>query len=458
MKYITLGWNWENVLEYFKKSEDNLDYPDNEEYHGSGGNLKVTTYDYDKPVKQIILNAAQELGIPFVKDIHNGTFIHYGNTQGTVHKGQRWSTYKAFLQTARNRPNLKIATSAYVTKVIVNSKTKTAEAVEVKIGDNLLQIKANKEIILSAGALKSPQILLHSGIGPKQHLEEMKIPLIQELQVGENLQDHIFFLGMYVKVPEDILPEENIPNTLYDYFMHRSGLLSTVNFINFVGCINTLNNSPYPDIQFHHAVFPKNDFYALPLFLKVTGMSEETRKSILEANKKDGFLMFWPKLLRPKSRGVVKLRSSCPFDKPKFISNYLKEDEDLETLVRAVKFAEKLLETKSFSKYKPEIFKLDHPNCNKYEFKSEEYWKCSIRSLSTTVYHYCGTAKMGPDSDPDAVVDPRLRVYGIQKLRVIDASIIPYIVSANTNAPTIMIGEKGADMIKEDWANNKDEL
>lgn len=402
--------------------------------------------------------AAEELGVPVVEDIHNGTTLHYATAQGTIYKGQRWSTYHGFLQSAKDRPNLKIATGAYVTKVIISPPLKEAKAVEVKIGDNILRVRAKKEIILSAGALKTPQILLMSGIGNKQHIKEFDHPFIHELKVGENLQDHIFFLGFYVKVPNELVDFGNPLDELYQYFMHRTGMFSSVGFTNLVGFINTKNDSPYPDTQFMHALFRKGDPFALPLFLKYTGISEETSQSVLAANQENDLFMVWPKLLNPKSKGYLKLATNNPFDKPLMVSNYLKEDEDLETLLRSVKFSLEMLKTKAFAKYNPEIFQLKLSNCENHEFLSDDYYRCAIRSLSTTVYHYSGTAKMGPASDPDAVVDPRLKVHGIQKLRVIDASIMPQLVSGNTNAAVLMIAEKGADMIKEDWANIKDEL
>lgn len=457
------GWGYRDVLKYFKKSEDNVEYPDNEEYHGTGGYQKVSNYDYETPLKDIIFEAAQEMGNTIVKDIHNGTYLHFGTAQGTVYKGQRWSTYSGFLQSSRDRPNLKVATGAYVTKVIINPGAMKAMGVEVKIGDNTLRIRVMKEVILSAGALKTPQILMLSGVGDTKHLLEKEILLIKDLKVGQNLQDHLFFLGMYAKLPDEITDGLTNPmDQMYEYFMHRTGLFATVGLASVVGFINTLKTGQFPDIQYMHGMFRREDFLALPLMLKATGVSESASKSILEANKESGLMIVWPKLLNPISRGYIKLNSKSPFDPPQLVSNYLEDSDDLQTLLRGVKYYVEMLKTKSFSKYNPELIQVDLPNCKHFEAMSDDYWKCALRSLSTTVYHYSGTAKMGPKSDPDAVVDARLRVHGIEGLRVIDASIMPKITSGNTNAPCIMIGEKGADMIKEDWTENdrntKDEL
>ncbi|GLV38206.1 uncharacterized protein CBL_12852 [Carabus blaptoides fortunei] len=446
------GWDWENVLQYFKKSEDNVEFGSNSKVHGSGGLQKVSSYNIDIPVRDVLLSAAEELGIPTLDDLHSGPYLAYGNVQGTVHKGTRYSTCKAFLQSAHERKNLKIVTGAHVTRLITNGTQ--VVAVEYKLGANILRARVAKEAILSAGALNTPKILILSGIGPRAHLQELGIEVRQDLPVGENLQDHIFLWGFAVNVPPELTPTWDPLEHLYKYFTSRSGKLSTIGLTNFVGFVNTLKNSSYPDVQVLHMVFPKDDKYLLPLVYGVQQFEDAYIASLRKANQESSLLLVMPKLLNPKSRGYVKLRSSDPFEAPVLVSNYLKEPEDLETLLRGVKHGLDMLGTKAFAKYgPPEVVKLDLAKCNDLEFKSDDYWRCLIRSTAATVYHYSGTAKMGPDSDPTAVVDPRLRVRGFRNLRVIDASIMPYVVSGNTNAPVIMIGEKGADMIKEDWAS-----
>lgn len=454
------GWGWKNVLHYFKKSEGNLEHTDNKEYHGKAGSLKVGPYGSDSPIKKLIRKGVKELGYPELQDLHNGTDIGFGNAQGTVLDGLRYSTYKAFLYTAKDRPNLHVAKKALVTKIIIDP-TKVATAVEIKINNQLITIKAKKEIIVSAGALKTPQILMLSGIGPKEHLEKLKIPVVENLSVGENLQDHVSFFGLMVALRENAIKdntqEDNI-NELYNYFMHRKGALGTIGVTNYVGFVDTLGKSKFPDIQFHNFYYDKANSHLIALFLNATGIEEKMKDHILELNKGSAILQLVPTLLIPQSKGYIKLKSTVPTDLPLIYSNYFKDDEDIETLLRGMKIMQNLLKTKSFQRHKPEILDLKIRNCVKYEFSSDDYFRCALRNLATTIYHYSGTAKMGPDSDPTAVVDSRLRVRGVKSLRVADASIMPNIVSGNTNAPSIMIGEKAADMIKEDWNVGKDEL
>lgn len=456
------GWRWKHVLPYFKKSEDNQEFEN--QYHSKGGLLKVGPFKIDHPIKEVISQGVNELGVPLLKDINNGTNIGFGDLQGTVHEGLRYSTYKAFVLSAKDRPNFHVAKTALVTKILVDPETKAATGVEVDIGGKLFKIGAKKEVIVSAGALKTPQILMLSGIGPKEHLEKFKIPVLQDLPVGENLQDHFIPLGFMVVLKEkeadwaikDLTREEMV-DQLYKYFAHRKGTVATLGMTNYFGFVDTLGRSNYPDIQYHHFYFEKSLSYAEAIYT-VLGIEKEILGNIVKLNKEYTILQFVPTLLNPKSIGHIRLKSTNPKHLPEITSNYLQDPEDIETLLRSVHFLQNLLQTSSFKKHKPELLDLKLPQCSSYKFGTDDYFKCSFKTIGTTLYHYSGTAKMGPDSDPTAVVNPRLKVKGIKNLRVADASIMPNVVSGNTNAPCIMIGEKAADMIKEDWTTQKSEF
>lgn len=460
---LFLGWGWKDMLEYFKKSENNQQFTN--EYHGQNGPMFVGKHSIDHPAKKLISKAAFKLGYPTLNDIHNGSNIGFGDAQGTVYKGRRFGTYKAFIHSAKDRPNLLIAKNAHVIKVIIDDNLK-ATGVEVKVGDRVLTINSKKDVILSAGALKTPQILMLSGIGPKTHLEELKIKLLKDLPVGQNLQDHMMFLGMFVALREkeakwaikDEDPRKGI-DAIYDYIMYQKGILSSIGITNYVGFVDTVRKSEFPDVQYHHVFYNRGEPYLLPTLLTATGFQDEIALNILTQNKETSLLQFAPTLLNPKSKGEIKLKNTDPFELPLIYSNYLKEDSDVDTFVRGYKLIQKLIETPVFKKHQPEILDIKIPTCAQFTFLSDNYIKCAIRNLATTVYHYAGTAKMGPNSDSTAVVDPRLKVHGVSGLRVADASIMPNVVSGNTNAPCIAIGEKAADMIKEDWMKNvKEEL
>lgn len=444
------GWGWRDALRYFKKSENNSQFGD-EEYHGKGGYLRVNKYGYDYPVKDVIGEAAEELGVPRLEDLHGGVFVGSGDAQGTVDDGKRWSAFKAFLVPVQERDNLFIAKEAVVRRVVIEGIT--AKGVEVDVNGKVLKVKARKDVVISSGTFKTPQILMLSGIGPKSDLDQLGIPVVKDLPVGQHLQDHQFLLGLFVslKEAEELQSKDPDPvDELYKYFMHRKGLHASIGMTNFVVFADTLGASKFPDFQFHHVFYKKNDSY-LRTYPTSVGIEPDMLRNVLETNKYFPVLQFEPTLLTPKSVGHLKLSSNDPKDPPLVYINYLTSPEDVASFIRSIRYVQSLLRTETFSPFKPEIIDPKIPACSPHKFLSDPYIECLLRHLVSTAWHYTGTAKMGPKSDPTAVTSPRLKVHGVDNLRVVDASIMPKIVSGNTNAPTIMIGEKGSDMIKEDW-------
>lgn len=332
-------------------------------------------------------------------------------------------------------------------------KDKICKGVVVKIGSETKTILARKEVILSAGAINTPQILMLSGIGPKSHLEELGIDLVQDLKVGENLQDHLFYPGFMFKLHPKTVPQFHplhAIDELYRYFMYRDGEMGTISLTNFLGFINTKKNSRYPNLELHHVFQGQNDRYLLPEMIRAGSYDDAIAAAQVEANKEAPTANFYPILLNPKSRGRITLKSNDPQDKPLIDLNLLDDKEDEEVLLEGIRYSEKMLRTKNFSKHLPQIVDLDIPNCREFELQSDDYYKCAMRNLGTTLFHPVGTCKMGPHTDNASVVDSRLRVHGVGHLRVVDASIMPLITSGNTMAPSIMIGFKGGEMILED--------
>lgn len=485
------GWNYENVLEYFKKSENlhedftlvndtnyekhmkrlRKSFKDNEEkvyelskmvpgaYHSQGGYLSVNHYAYDfvhSYLKKIYCDAVEELDVPCVSDINGKSQIGFAHALGTVWEGERASTAKMFLKPIKDRKNLFVVKKALVQKLIMEGDQ--VVGVEFKRNNETHVVRATKEVIVSGGSTNSPQLLMLSGIGPKDHLQEHEIDVVRDLPgVGENLQDHMIFFANLISIEKGKSePMTNLQkmDAIYEFLTRGTGLFATLGMTDIIGFVNTKNESEIPDIQFHNILSPVQDTYFFNEILVSLGVKRDIHDQIVKFVSESNVLGIAPTLLRPKSRGKIELRSSDPNDPPKIIHNFLSEQEDIDTLIRGIRFAEKITKTESFQKLNPEWLRIQIPECDDFKFQSDKYYECQLRHLASSLYHPVGTCKMGPESDPLAVVDNRLKVHGIKNLRVADASIMPIIVRGNTNAPAIMIGEKAADLIKEDWSKS----
>lgn len=453
------GWGYKSVLPYFLKSENNLDAEISLDttHHSTKGPLKVGNYfTNDYPLPKIVIKAATEKGFKELRDFNANETIGYGYVQGTIADGQRVNVARAFLGSGPHRPNLHLIKHAHVTQLQFDSHGNVTGVV-FRYKNTTLTALATKEVILSAGATNTPQILMLSGVGPKEHLATLEIPVRKDLPVGKNLQDHIY-VAMFYRINKTGEVNVEDPNfAAYEYLTKRKGPLATP-LVNIVGFVDTANSTdPYPDIEFVYNFFPQGSLSTLKPFLELASYSPDAIKILIDAVKESHILVSWCMISRPKSRGMIQLRSADPFDKVKIYPHYFSEADDIETVTRGIKFSNSFLNTQSFKDNEISLIRFDVPECDILVYKSDDYWHCYASYFSSTLYHVSGTAKMGPDSDPEAVVDSQLQVRGVRNLRVVDASIMPNIVSVNTNAAAIMIGEKGADFIKSKW-NNVDSL
>ncbi|KAK0095912.1 hypothetical protein PV326_007070 [Microctonus aethiopoides] len=459
------GWSFDDVLPYLKKSEN---YPAEiiskygNKYFGNDGPLNIRLYNYsDSSLPDVIMEAAREKGIPII-DVFNGDDnIGFGKAHGNIDNGLRMNAAKAFLSLAKNRNNLYVMTNTKVNEVLINDDNQAIGVKAMHEDGTIFNLIARKEIILSSGSIASPQLLMLSGIGPKEHLQEMGIDCKVDLPVGKNLQDHFMWLGIqleFINVSQPMKTPISVLDDAYNYLIHKKGEFANVGGVDLLGFVNLDDpNSIYPNMEFFHIYLPKGHILKVDAMAKATGMSDELAAEMIKTSESIDKLIICPALLKPKSVGELKLRSNSPNDPMKIYANYLDNNDDKNSLLKSVDFVKSLLQTKAFNKIG---FKLHHfaiPGCNDFEFDTLEYWECSIEHVAGTLYHPAGTARMGPVNDPNTVVNSELKVLGIDRLRVIDASVFPTIPSGNTHSPTLMVAEKGADLIKHDWLN-KDEL
>jgi choline dehydrogenase len=409
------GWGYDELLPLFKRSERQARGAN--EHHGVGGPLDVADQRDANALSCAFVDAAQELGFRLNDDFNGPEQEGFGFYQVTQKDGQRWSAAAAFLKPAIQRPNLTVATYAQATRLLFDGRRVVGVAY-LQRGE-ARQAHANREVILCGGAINSPQLLLLSGIGPADHLRVLDISVVADLPgVGQNLQDHLDVAVAYQCVePISVGTIYAAAELEYRYF--RKGPLAS-NGPEAGGFIKTKDDLPAPDLQFHFS----------PGWSVGFGTDRPAGH---------GFAL-WPALVLPESRGYLALRSPDPLESPLIQPNYLASEADVEVLVRGVKIARRLAQTQAFA---PFIGAAIQP---KEGVWSDADIRAYIRASASTVFHPVGTCKMGVD--PLAVVDPRLRVYGVEGLRVADASIMPTIVNGNTNAPAIMIGEKLAEILK----------
>ena len=420
------GWGWDDVKPYFLRAENQERGPG--EHHAAGGPLNVSDVTQTHIVSDAVIDACEQAGIPRNLDVNGASQEGAGYYQLTVKNGQRCSAAVAYLHPAMNRATLRVETRALTTRVVFEAKR--AVGVEYVQAGERRTAKANREVILCGGAVNSPQLLQVSGVGPGALLSQHGVPVVQDLPgVGENLQDHYVILATWrlkagvVSVNELTKGPRFIGETL-KYAFQRKGLL-TLSAAHIAAFCKSRPDLAGPDIQFH--ILPAT-----------SDMEKYTLQGKMELEGKPG-LTIAPCQVRPESRGHIRITSPEGGVYPAITANYLSDPLDQEVAVASLKWARTIAEQPALAPY------VDHELAPGPDFNSDAALLDYARAAGTTIYHPVGTCQMG--HGPMAVVDPQLRVHGVEGLRVVDASVMPRLVSGNTNAPTIMIAEKAADYI-----------
>jgi choline dehydrogenase-like flavoprotein len=429
------GWSFADVLPYFKRAEHNERGAD--DWHGQGGPLNVMDLRSPNPVLADFIEAGRQAGYPLNPDFNGPEQEGVGPYQVTHRNGERFSAAKAYLSPHRHRPNLQVFTGALCTRVLTETVDGRPCAVGVawrpeggRADEQVLRLKPGGEVLLSAGAFGSPQLLMLSGIGPAAHLREHGIGVVHDLPgVGQNLHDHPDVV-MVVNAPKlttlfgvSLTGVANMVKGVFEWRRRRSGPLTT-NFAEAGGFIRSTADEPIPDLQLHFVVGK---------------LVDHGRKTVLGHGYSCHVC-----LLRPRSRGTLRLASADPQVAPLIDPAFLQDPDDVARLVRGFRRMRELLRQPALARHGGE------ESAASRDAQTDAQIEQFVRHHADTIYHPVGTCRMGPDPAQGAVVDARLRVHGVDGLRVVDASVMPSVVGGNTNAPVIMMGEKAVDMIRQE--------
>ncbi|XP_063697685.1 4-pyridoxate dehydrogenase-like [Culicoides brevitarsis] len=451
------GWSWDDVLPYFKKAERNSLDPTRGEFdpnvHGTEGKMNTNFVNYRTQMAEDVYKAARNVGYAWDLDYNSGSQLGVHYLQCNTFEGKREDTGTRYIRDVLPRSNLVVSLDSHVTQILFEGNKATGVLYKY-LGLITFKATAKKEVILSAGAINSPQLLILSGVGPQETLTKFKITPVKYLPVGQNFQDH-----PHIYAPTYMLNSTGNTVDLGDLTLWNF-LKSIINVPNplhlphgsegyvFVRKENSPLPVGVPDIELiitssdpTKAAHWQLDYYCIDkvFFDKAFGN--------LKKHKKDTITLA-PMLLHPRTFGNVTIRDTNPFSKPVIHNPMFKDPYEKEAMLFGIREAKKIIESSYFAKYNPQLYKYDIEACNGFVFDEDNWWYCVMDYLQTTLHHDSGTCRMGTEEDVRTVVTPDLKVKGIQKLRVVDASVIPEINSGHTAAPTMMIAEKAAHLIK----------
>lgn len=442
----TLGsdWDWPSVLEYFKKTEyltDEriVDDPELMAYHSRDGEMEVTGLNVSTHATDRLLDAFEEMGFDIVRDMTYPLRLGAGRFSHTIRHGRRESSATALLNKSKGK--LHVLKNSLVTKILIDNDKK-AYGIKVLSNDQDLVFYAEKEVIVSAGTFNTPKLLMLSGIGPKQHLEDLGIPVVKDLPVGDNLHDHIMVLSYLITESGTCSSEKYEEHMeMIKYLYDRTGELSKTNTMGAYLTVNGSLSPTVPDFAIYPICVPKGTPFYNGCF-NIVGFNHDICSKLDALTQRYELLNIAVVRLKPESRGTVRLNSTNPLDDPLIRSGTFSAAEDLEGYPEALKVTYGIAETSYFREKGTRVVEFDLEECR--GLQDDEKLKCRARSMATSAWHAVGTAAMG------SVLDAKLRVKGVSGLRVADASVMPKVTRGNTFAPVVMIAEKAADFIKKD--------
>lgn len=417
------GWDFKHVLPYFKKFENNLDPEiatlDNGKWHGTSGPVKIK-FGENSALNEVLERSYRAAGVPFIDELNAADKLGFAKTQSFASNGCRSSSAEAYLIPAKDRRNFHVIKHAFVEKILINSNNK-AYGVEFSLKKQKLRVYCRKEVIVSAGAIQSPPLLMRSGIGPKEHLQSHKIDVKADLPVGKNYIDHAFGHFMFTfNVSAAPLPKTLQLDALYQYLTNSSGAFAkTVPYL--MGYVDSTGRNTTPDLLFFFTNYPrgtpKENIIGLARFFEYDQLSD----MLVRTNQNEDISMLAITLIEPKFRGVIKLNKCSNCKKPLIYGNYLNNIEDRRRLIAGMKYIMRIIRSPPFQANGAKFLRIPIPACNSMKFEPDAYWDCYVQHLSAPGSHQCGTSKMGTDAS--AVVDPRCKVHRIDGLRQVDAGM-----------------------------------
>ncbi|KAL0130230.1 hypothetical protein PUN28_002071 [Cardiocondyla obscurior] len=440
------GWSYDEISHYFERVENPIDptiLSDKPRSLKERGPMHIQYYPHKPNFADELLTAADELGYRTskLKEYNQTGFMV---APMTVHNGMRLTSSKAYLRPVYDRKNLRVLTNAQVTKILISPWENKAYGVElVDKNGRKTTVKCDKEIILAAGAIGSPHILLNSGLGPEEDLIKLGIKVYKDLPVGKNLHNHVS-VGVPMSIKD--VPYKTITmEAVNEYLKSKTGPLSSTGITQVTAFLeSSYAVNGVPDIQIFFDGFSSS--------CSKTGLPNECINGESQFNCPDRRdIMARPTVVYAESRGSLKLRSTNPLDPPLIYPNYFTNEKDLIVLLEGIKQVSKLIDTRAMKKWDLRLEQTRNPLCSDYHFGTDAFWICQIRAETGPENHQAGTCKLGPNTDPSAVVDSELRVHGISNIRVADASIFPIVPNSNPIAGIMMVAEKAADMINNAW-------